>query len=96
MLNMMDHCLVPVLPVHDSFLVRAGYIGHLESEMQDAFKAVTGRNAIIKLAPSKPPPRSEVTSADGVVSVPRSTIDDLFVSSCFMQYTRSRPDGFVD
>jgi hypothetical protein len=96
MLNMMDHYLVPVLPVHDSFLVRAGYVHHLESEMQDAFKAVTGRPALIKLEHSQPSPGTALPVVDGILSVTRPVIDRLITPSCFYRYTRTSPNGFGD
>ena len=37
------------LPIHDSFIVRAGYIPHLNQAMKQAFKEITGQNITVNV-----------------------------------------------
>ena len=95
MMNMMDEHLVPVLPVHDSFIVRAGYKSHLEEEMRLAFKTVTGRDTRIKATPYKPHP--------DYISTPSSTLKTAATAlsrhrkfSIYLRYTLSNPESILD
>ena len=47
MLNLMERGIV-VLPIHDSFIVQAPFVGDLKREMETVFRQVTGTDAKLK------------------------------------------------
>ena len=67
MLQMIRGYNLAVLPIHDSFLVRAGYGKELANEMEEVFERFTGAKTELSFDKSLPDPDSKLVVVDGIV-----------------------------
>lgn len=95
MREMMHGHRVPVLPIHDSFLVRTGYGKALEQEMADAFEAVTGQKPEMKRDfPQTHPTFKIPVDTNGMLQVSGNQLD--IVDSAYFRYVSTNPYAILD
>lgn len=87
---------VPVLPIHDSFIVRKGFQKMLTQQMLDSFHAILGQIPDVKLTKSKTHPEfASPVDSHGFVQVDRSSIEKN-VQSLHYRFGATNPEVWLD
>ena len=96
MKEMMLRYKVPVLPIHDSFIVRKSFQKMLTQQMFDSFKSIVGQGSKVKLTKSKTHPEfASPVDSHGFVQVDRSSIEKN-VQSLHYRFGATNPEIWLD
>ena len=93
MLNMIRNYNLAVLPIHDSFLVRADYAKQLADQMSSVFEKHTGSKTELKLDKALPDPDSNLVVIDGILDQSSLSTKVHIDYSMAYNYINSNPNA---
>lgn len=96
MLEMMRGHNTPVLPIHDSFLVRNGYTNELAKQMQDSFQLIAGQSATLSVDRFQTHPAFVFPTDDSGLMIPDFGRLQSSLSSMCYRYNSSNPNAMFD
>ena len=96
MLEMMRGHNTPVLPIHDSFLVRNGYTNELAKQMQDSFQLIAGQSATLSVDRFQTHPAFVFPTDDSGLMIPDFKTLQSSLSSICSRYNSSNPNAIFD